>query len=190
LKPFAIEDKALRAVGAVDAEAYWIEPADLWTSRAPARFKDRVPQPRTVVHGETLVGGLETVWVIDGKLDFAFGTQCAFDTAGEKYPMGKDGLPDLGQIDPAASSAKERVALLDRQGIAAQILYPTVAGLSGVHFTARLRDRELEVECIKIYNDAAAELQAASGNRLFPRGSLPARADDALAELRRATEEL
>lgn len=32
----------------IDADTHLTEPHDLWTSRAPARFKDRVPQVRSI----------------------------------------------------------------------------------------------------------------------------------------------
>jgi hypothetical protein len=43
----------------VDADSHWSEPADLFTSRAPAKYVDRVP------HVELVDG--ERTWVFDGK---------------------------------------------------------------------------------------------------------------------------
>ena len=31
----------------IDTDTHWSEPHDLWTSRAPAKYKDLVPQMRT-----------------------------------------------------------------------------------------------------------------------------------------------
>ena len=42
----------------VDADSHWSEPADLFTKRAPAAFRDRVP------HVEQIDG--EAMWVFDG----------------------------------------------------------------------------------------------------------------------------
>ena len=39
---------ALRGLRIVDADTHISEWGDLWTSRAPAKYKDRVPQRRTV----------------------------------------------------------------------------------------------------------------------------------------------
>ena len=44
----------------VDADSHWSEPADLFTSRAPAAFKDRVP------HVEDVDGS--PMWVFDGHV--------------------------------------------------------------------------------------------------------------------------
>ena len=43
----------------VDADSHWSEPPDLFTSRAPAQYKDRVP------HVE-MVDGVRS-WVFDGN---------------------------------------------------------------------------------------------------------------------------
>ena len=188
MKPFAFRDSAIRNLGVIDGESYWTEPADLWTSRAPAKFKDRVPQTRKTTHGGALGGG-ETYWVIDGRLEIARGTHAAFDKTGEKLAVAQ-GVNNLEDVAESATNGAARVKLLDEQGIKAQIVYPEVAGLSGVHYVTQLADRELELECIKIYNDAAAELQKESGNRLFPQGILPARTEDAMKEIRRAREDL
>lgn len=32
----------------VDVDTHWSEPEDLWTRRAPAKFRDRVPQVGTI----------------------------------------------------------------------------------------------------------------------------------------------
>ena len=44
----------------VDADSHWSEPADLFTSRAPAEVRDRVPRV------EEVDGQL--VWVFDGHV--------------------------------------------------------------------------------------------------------------------------
>ena len=42
----------------VDADTHYTEPPDLWTSRAPAAYKDRVPYMKTV-NGQSL-------WFVEG----------------------------------------------------------------------------------------------------------------------------
>ena len=44
----------------VDADSHWSEPADLFTSRAPAEVRDRVPQVQEVDG--------QLVWVFDGHV--------------------------------------------------------------------------------------------------------------------------
>ena len=44
----------------IDADTHFTEPHDLWTRRAPAAYKDRVP------HVEEIDG--EPTWVVDGDV--------------------------------------------------------------------------------------------------------------------------
>lgn len=190
MKAFTFTDAALRALGPVDGESYWHEPADLWTSRAPASIRERVPRPR--VHEALLgIGGQDrdTQWIFDGTAPLHSGTASAFWADGRRERMAVGvGQNELAMA--AVSDGPERLKLLDAQGISAQVLYPTVAGLSGVRLASLTRDRELASECVRIYNDAAAELQAASGNRLLPQALLPADIAAATAELQRCAETL
>ena len=50
-------------VAVIDIDSHYTEPRDLWTSRAPAKYRDRVPR---VVAGED---GREH-WVVDDGVDF------------------------------------------------------------------------------------------------------------------------
>ena len=52
--------------------------------------------------------------------------------------------------------------MMDTLGIQAQILYPNVAGFGNQNFM-KVDDAALRIACVEIYNDAMAELQAASG---------------------------
>jgi predicted TIM-barrel fold metal-dependent hydrolase len=61
---------------------------------------------------------------------------------------------------------------MDEIGVWAQIVYPNIAGFSG-HKFAEISDPELKRLCAVLFNDAMAEMQAASDNRLFPMALLP-----------------
>src|SRR5690349_9682868 len=66
-------------VRVIDADTHYTEPPDLWTSRAPAAYKDRVP------HIED-VDGVPT-WMVDGaELCFARGGGVV-DLEGGKIPF-------------------------------------------------------------------------------------------------------
>jgi predicted TIM-barrel fold metal-dependent hydrolase len=60
---------------------------------------------------------------------------------------------------------------MDAQGIYAQIAYPNVMGFAG-HKAMKV-DQELRELSIRIFNDAMAEMQAESGNRILPMALLP-----------------
>ena len=73
----AVKPDVLKGVHVIDADTQVTEVHDLWTSRAPASFKDRVPQVKTV-NGEA-------AWYIDG--DQRMGpamTACCIKKDGEK----------------------------------------------------------------------------------------------------------
>ena len=57
--------------------------------------------------------------------------------------------------------------MMDELGIYAQILYPNVVGFGGQKFDDVI-DPELKMLCATIFNDAMAEIQDQSGQRMFP----------------------
>jgi predicted TIM-barrel fold metal-dependent hydrolase len=174
----------------VDADAHWCESADAWTSRVPAKYRDRAPQAR-VIDGKTQ-------WFINGSVPFGGAPACVIDTEGGKRNaygeanMGMMSIPRLELCTPAAYQVQERVAYMDEYGIWAEMIYPNLAGFSAAKFMRAFRDDyDLELACIKAYNDYGAEIQAESGQRLFPLALVPARQmKDAMVEMRRCHEEL
>jgi predicted TIM-barrel fold metal-dependent hydrolase len=71
-----------------------------------------------------------------------------------------------------ASQVLPRLEVMDQLGIWAQIVYPNTIGFGGHRF-ASVKDLELRGLAITIWNDAMAEFQEESANRLFPMGLLP-----------------
>jgi len=157
--------EAVAGIKVVDVDAHYSEPEDLWTRRAPAKFRDRVPQIG-------MVGG-QVSWVIDGSHPIGLGASasCMFDKQGKP----SDGLEfttwRVAEVDPAAWSVKDRLALMDEAHVHAQIIYPNVIGFGGQN-TAHV-DPELRLVSTQIYNDAIIELQEESGGRLLPMATLP-----------------
>ena len=149
----------------VDVDTHLTEPHDLWTSRAPASLKDRVPQVK-------MIDGVRS-WVIDG--DVMIGKNASpsstIDTQGRKL-LGLDFFgTQIEDVHPSSYSTKERVELMDACGIASQIVYPNILGFGG-QASAKV-DPELRLATVQIYNDAMAEIQEESGQRLFPMALLP-----------------
>jgi predicted TIM-barrel fold metal-dependent hydrolase len=150
----------------VDADSHWSEPADLFTSRAPAAYRDRVPRVEEVDGQKS--------WVFDGKVvgQFSAGAVIARDGSKESsyhalYEWSHDEV-HLGAHDP-----KVRLAVLDECGIDAQIIFPSTIGLGGQGLGAG-DDPVITRLAIEIYNDAMAEIQAESNNRLLPLPLMPA----------------
>ena len=148
----------------IDADTHLTEPHDLWTARAPKGYEDRVPQ----VHD---VDGIPT-WTMDGK---------ALSRAGASGVVGADGVKvpgttffqwNIEDVHPAAYDVDARVALMDEQGIWAQIVYPNTVGFGGQKFQD-IGDETLRRLSVELYNDAMAEIQDRSAQRLFPMGIVP-----------------
>ena len=75
----------------------------------------------------------------------------------------------MGAFDPEA-----RIDVMDDSGIWAQVCFPNSIGLGGQGISDVVKDPELRLLCVQIYNDAMAEVQADSGRRLLPMPVLPA----------------
>ncbi|HEX4775442.1 MAG TPA: amidohydrolase, partial [Acidimicrobiia bacterium] len=114
----------LDQVKVIDADTHMTEAHDLWTSRAPARLKDRVPHV-------TKVDGAAT-WVVDGAVLGRAGAGGVIDRSGHKG-RSFEGLYEweIEQAHVAAYDPRARVELLDDIGIWAQIVFPGVVGLGG-----------------------------------------------------------
>jgi uncharacterized protein len=161
---FSVQE-LIGGIKVIDADTHLSEPHDLWTSRAPARLKDKVPRVKTV-------NGVRR-WVIDSDTPLTEG-------GSPISVVRKDGsksrsLEFFGwQIEDVHAGSYElaaRLKVMDQTGIFAQIVYPNVLGFGGQNATKV--DRELRVASIAIFNDAMAEMQAESNGRIFPMALLP-----------------
>jgi uncharacterized protein len=162
----------------IDTDTHLSEPADLWTSRAPERYRDLVPR-------QTEVAG-RMRWVIAEDIDLGgTGASSVVDRQGDKmYGVGWMKLP-VHEVHEASSQVPARLEMMDVQGVHAQVLYPNVAGFGNQAFL-RVPDAGLRLVCAQIYNDAMAELQESSGERIFPQALMPWWDIDAtIAEVRR-----
>jgi predicted TIM-barrel fold metal-dependent hydrolase len=162
----------------VDADTHLTEPHDLWTSRAPAKWRDRVPQVRDV-DGRAM-------WTIDGEVfGSAIGAAVVLPDGTKSFGTDFMGF-GIDEVHAAASSIEPRLAMMDELGIYAQIVYPNVVGFGGQRFS-EVVDPELKVLCATIFNDAMAEFQDTSGGRIFPMALAPWwDLDAAVAEVARA----
>ena len=150
----------------VDADSHWSEPADMFTSRAPASIRDRVP------HVEDVDG--ELMWVFDGHPMGHFSAGAVIGRDGHKEASAK-ALFDwtTEDVHKGAYDPVERLKVLDDFGIDAQVIFPSTIGLGGQDL-GMVDDEALRRATIEIYNDGMAEIQATSGNRLLPLPLMPA----------------
>jgi len=149
----------------IDSDTHLTEPADLWTARAPAKLKERMPQIR-------LRNGVPG-WTIDGDMSMGLGTSAASCFLKDGTYCKALGVMDatLDDVHPASYDVKARLKVMDELGIWAQIVYPNLLGFGGG--LAMNVDPDLRLLTTQIYNDFSAELQANSGDRLFPMALLP-----------------
>jgi predicted TIM-barrel fold metal-dependent hydrolase len=154
----------LDGVTIVDADTHLTEPHDLWTSRAPKGWEERVPQVK-------LVDGAP-MWTIEGDvMGGASGASVVGPDGTKMYGTAFMGM-GIDEVSPAASQVGPRLAVMDEMGIYAQIVYPNAVGFGGQRF-ANVVDPELQLMCAQIFNDAMAEIQDESGQRMYPMALLP-----------------
>jgi len=178
-------DSLIAGIKVIDVDTHLSEPFDLWTSRAPARWKDRVPQMK-VKDGKPL-------WVIDGDRSMGVGSACSVVHGDGHKAEGIEFTSwQVDEVHPACSQTKARLELMDELGVYAQILYANVMGFAGQGRgdanSGALPPLDIELRNVttQIFNDAMGEMQADSGNRLLPMAMLPWwDIDLALAEAKR-----
>jgi predicted TIM-barrel fold metal-dependent hydrolase len=161
----AATNDLIRGIKIIDADTHLSEPHDLWTSRATARMKDRVPRVK-------IVDGVRK-WVIDDDIALSTG-------ASPISVIHKDGSKSrsleffdfqIEDVHAGSYDTAARLKVMDESNIFAQIVYPNVLGFGGQN--AGKVDAELRIASIEIFNDAMAELQAGSSGRIFPMALLP-----------------
>ena len=161
----------------IDVDTHVTETPDLWTSRAPASMRDRVP--RVEKNDDGSLG-----WVIAG--DSMLTNPGLTATAGVGTTA--DPPKSYEEMHPGAYDAKARLAYMDQIGIWAMVMYPNVGGFGAQQFL-KMNDPELMLRCLQIYNDWQSEWAEADSRRLLPITSLPFwDVEASVAEVRRCAE--
>jgi uncharacterized protein len=162
----------------VDADGHVCEPPDLWTAGLPAKHRERALRLRW-----NEATGYDEAWVEDwcitdrGLVGLGnAGTSFEALGKGRRYVDG----------NPAGFSARERLRVLDAEGIDVAVLYGGLAlSLPAIH------DPELAVASCRVYNDWIAEFCRVDPRRLAGVAALPLQDPQAAArEARRAVTEL
>ncbi|MGH6980214.1 MAG: amidohydrolase family protein, partial [Stellaceae bacterium] len=148
-------------------------PADLWTKRMPAKFRDRAPRV------EKRDGRF--VWVCDGKVWGGWSGRLDGETISRpKLPFlnafDRGGIKDQTERRPAV--AELRLADMDRDGVEAHVMFGPVTSID--HTDTELRDA-----CYAAYNDWLEEFCSVAPNRLIGVPQVPEFPDSAVKELKR-----
>src|SRR5262245_35255490 len=140
----------------IDADAHVTEPADVWTERIPAKYADAAPR---LARDER--SGWD-VWQIDGRTIASVG-HTAVAGWPEKFPNAPH---TMEEVPIAAHDAEARLAYMDEVGIWAQVMYPNVGGFGNQAFL-KMDDPELQLACVRAYNDWMSDWCAADARRLL-----------------------
>ena len=134
----------------IDTDTHLTEPHDLWTARAPASYRDRVPQVKWVDGRRQ--------WFVAGDVALAPASPASVVRKDRSKATGVDFFRwQIEDVHPASYDVKARLALMDELEIWAQIVYPNLAGFGNQRFL-KMDDADLRNACVLIYNDAMAEL--------------------------------
>jgi len=155
-------DPSLAGIKIVDCDTHFSEPPDLFSSRAPAKFKDKLPVMRRV-------DGYDKWFVGDKDFGMSGGNVIAKN---KNKLLGRMAFPTLEEGDPGAYQVGPRLKAMDDMGVYAQICFQN-GGVTQVGSLMALGDDELALTIMQIFNSACAERQTESGQRIFSLPNLP-----------------
>lgn len=147
----------------VDCDTHITEAPDLFTSRAPAALKDKVP------HVKLDADGVERWYVGDRNFGSMGGNVIRKD---HNKLLGRLAFPKLEQAHPGGHLVKERLQAMDDMGIYAQIAFQN-SGVTQAGALMTLGDNDLALAIVQMYNDATRDIQEESGQRIFNMIHLP-----------------
>jgi predicted TIM-barrel fold metal-dependent hydrolase len=145
----------------IDADAHINEPADIWSSRLPAKYADQGPR---LVRKKS---GFDAWMMGDRVLTLVSPGAVA---GWEDFPFS---IPKtMEDTLPASYDAEARLRYMDEAAIWAQVLYPNVAGFGSQGFLSS-SDEALKLLCVQAYNDFLVEWCSADPDRLLGIMALP-----------------
>ncbi|MEZ5742743.1 MAG: amidohydrolase family protein [Sphingomonadaceae bacterium] len=163
----------------VDCDTHITEAPDLFTSRAPAKYKDKVP------HLQRDPDGVDR-WYCQGRNFGSTGGNVIRKDLNKL--LGRLAFPTVEESHPGVYDMKERTRLMDDAGIWAQIGFQN-SGVTQPGSLRALGDEQLALDIMSIYNDASMEYQEQSGQRVFNTAHVPFWDRDAmLKEARRCID--
>ena len=155
-------DPLFKDIKIVDCDTHFTEPADLWTSHAPAGMKDKMPHVKRI-------DGADQWFVGDRHFGSIGGNVIAKD---HNKLLGRLAFQNYDQIDPGSYLVKPRVEAMDAMGVWAQICFQN-GGVTQVGSLLGLDDEPLAIAITEIFNDACRERMEDSGGRINCMATLP-----------------
>jgi uncharacterized protein len=171
-------DPMFAGIKIVDCDTHITEAPDLFTSRAPAALKAKMPRVERV-------DGTDKWFVGDRDFGSMGGNVIRKDN---NKLLGRLAFRKYDEAHPGGHDMTARLQAMDDMGVYAQICYQN-SGVTQAGSLMSLGDPELALAIIRIYNDASAEYQQTSGQRIFNMAHLPFWDQKALeAEARRCID--
>jgi predicted TIM-barrel fold metal-dependent hydrolase len=160
-----------------------VEPAHLWQTWLPAKYRDRGPRSeRRGIGGMSTQGGLkyDIAWDDDGpKADCWFYEDLVYVNKRHVAAVGfeRDNMTmspiTYDEMRPGCYDPKARLEDMDMNWVEASLCFPTFPRFCGQTFT-EAKDHEVGLACIKAYNDWMVEEWCGdSGGRLIPLCLIP-----------------
>jgi predicted TIM-barrel fold metal-dependent hydrolase len=146
----------MSAYRVISADDHVQEPKDTWERRVPAKFRNRAPRVVNVDGGD--------VWMMDGKVVMKMGMNAA---AGKKFEEYKLEGETYQTIRPGAFDPHERLKDMDADGIEGAVIFPNA------FWAFMVEDFELQLACMRAYNDFLAEFCQTNPRRLIGIGLVP-----------------
>ncbi len=141
----------------IDTDTHITEPADVWTSRVPAKFRDKAPR---IVRNDDGVD----IWQIGDHEPLVPVGHTAVAGWKEPFPAAPR---NMDEVPKASYDAKARLDYMDEIGIWAMALYPNVGGFGNQGFL-NLGDPELMLACVRAYNDFLIDWIEPNPDRFIP----------------------
>src|SRR5688572_14458936 len=135
----------------IDTDTHFTEWPDLWTSRVPAKYKDRVPHVKQI-------DGVDR-WFVEGDKELGKVGLSVIKKNREKIyrpiePPGMLGLNRFDEMQPGAFNLDERLKFMDSVGIHAQTTFPQMLGFNSAKVLRQIEDPELRRIIMSTYTDA------------------------------------
>lgn len=161
--------------GFISVDDHVQEVPNLWTDRVEKKFRERAPRLLPDKNGGEQ-------WLLDGNL--LLDGRAA--RAGALMVDRNQDPKRWADVPAAVFTPAERLKAMDSAGIDYSVLYPTVAGLAGEAFGS-LHDSQLEIACVRAYNDWLIDEWSKVSERFLPQCLVPIwPVEAAIAEVRRA----
>jgi predicted TIM-barrel fold metal-dependent hydrolase len=158
---------------AISADSHITEPGDCYIDRIDPKYRDRAP---IAVTDETMGA---TMLIDNGRSRLPYGMVAA---AGRPYDKIHPHIfVPWEELHPGGWNAEERLKEQDRDGVYAEVIYPSVGMILCNH-----PDADYKKACFDAYNQWIAEFQSVNPSRLIGLGQTALRSvDEGIADLGR-----